>query len=221
MGGMELPVLSKGIDEAGKEFIVSFIPYLASRSYSVNISIGSLESNAVSLNVEPVASTGYAPRKVINNLKIGMIYFIDKFTEQIIPDAVASGAILPADQEIFNDTIDRAKILVVRALTNVSTLSDEEVLVIESALIQSGLFDLFMDMTTSFDSYRGAGAVISANLRIILDFTSACVSVVDDMWTVMDIMGLTGDSYGAGSMLWESKSWIICWLVLSPLTCMR
>ncbi|MCD4655388.1 SUMF1/EgtB/PvdO family nonheme iron enzyme [bacterium] len=198
IGSHQMPVISKGVNEDNSEYIVSLIPPIDPGAYTINISVGSMESNASILSVDPVAPTGYALGEVVNEMSVGMADFVNQFVLQIIPDAITAGAILPENQEVFNETIARANTFINAAFTEMANLPDEEKLLLESAMIQSGVFDVFMEMTKSYEKYRGPGDIASADLRIIMDITSACISVVDDVWMIVDIVGTIGGGPAGG-----------------------
>ena len=72
MGVYQFPVTSSGVDEEGKEFIITVIPPLDSASYDVKLIAGGVESNSISLFIDEMASSGKPLGQVVTEISQGM-----------------------------------------------------------------------------------------------------------------------------------------------------
>ena len=188
IGAYDLPTIAGGVNEQGKEFVISAIPPLNPGSYQIKLMFDQYESTSMNLEIEPLAPTGKPLGQVIDDVTDGMAVLTDTLKNNIIPDA-ADCDLIPSDQlSVFQDEIDRNALILQAFCSELQKMSQDQKEYFESLLVQSNLDKVFSELTQTLEKYQqyGSEETDAAHLAIIIDLTSACLSMIDALWSTID-----------------------------------
>ena len=201
INGYQFPVISTGVDDDGLEYVITLIPPLASSQYDVKLITNGLESNSISLFIEDMASTGKPQGQVLDEVSLGMKTLFSKIETQIIPDAVSDGLIPAAAQVDYQETIDRANMIFNAFYAEIAALPSDHKDFLESVIAQNGLDEIFSEISSTSPSEIARGDVSSFMACLALDTTSACLTAVDQAWSLVDLATIIAAILSGGAGL--------------------
>ena len=206
IAGYQFPVASTGMDEDGNDYVISVIPPLDSGSYDITVITNDLVSNSIPLFIEEMASTGKPPGQVIDELSQGMSAMLNEIRMNIIPSAVADGLIPAAAQADYQATMDRAGMIFNGFSSEIENLPQDQKDFLESVFAQNGLDEIFAGIVSRSSNNLPRGDVTAAYACLGLDTTSACLTAIDQAWSLVDLatiisaiasVGVTAPAAGA------------------------
>lgn len=199
IGTLSMIVIKKGTDESGIDFLLTIVPFLAPAQYPVTVEINGHSSEPNYLTIEDVAPTGKPLGQVASEVHQGMSYINSQLRTNIIPEAVTRDIIPIEDEYRFLEAIDRADLFLTTANSEYEKLDDQMKLRVESIIVQNNMDVMLKALSTMYKEHekRGFDDVSDATFRIIMDSTSAIVSLIDEVWSIIDIASFLG-TIGSG-----------------------
>ena len=187
IGEYQFPVITTGVDENGSDYVVSVIPPLDSGSYDISIISGDLESNVMPLFIEDMASSGKPQGQVIDEISLGMSVILNEINDNLIPKAIADGLIPIEAMADYQATINRAGMIFNGFYSEIDTLSQDQQDFLESVFAQNGLDEIFAGIVTKSQAKQSGGNTGVAYTCLGLDTTSACLTAIDQAWSLVDL----------------------------------
>jgi formylglycine-generating enzyme required for sulfatase activity len=183
----QFPVTATGVDENGNDYVITVIPPLDSGSYHIKLFCNGHESNTIPLFIEEPAPTGKPLGQVVDEMSQGMDILVTEINTKIIPDAVADGLIPSAAQADYEATINRANMIFSAFYEEIENLPDNQKQLYESILVQNGLDEIFSEITRKSGDQNTRDDLTIFYACIGLDTTSACLTAIDQAWSIVDL----------------------------------